>query len=158
MIMNDLSMANDQINWSCKSFTELTSEELYKILQLRSAVFVVEQNSVYQDCDDKDQHSYHLMGWQKEILIAYSRLIPPGMTYKNASIGRVITTATSRGKNIGRELMIRSIKKVSELFNERSVTIGAQLYLKNFYKSLGFTEAGDVYLEDGIKHIKMHLP
>lgn len=151
-------MANDQINWSCKSFTELTNEELYKILQLRNAVFVVEQNSVYQDCDDKDQHSYHVMGWQKEILVAYSRLIPPGMTYKNASIGRVITTATSRGKNIGRELMIRSIKKVSELFNERSVTIGAQLYLKNFYKSLGFTEAGDVYLEDGIRHIKMHLP
>lgn len=151
-------MANDQINWSCKSFTELTNEELYKILQLRSAVFVVEQNSVYQDCDDKDQHSYHLMGWQKEILVAYSRLIPPGMTYKNASIGRVITTATLRGKNIGRELVKLSIKHISELFNEHSITIGAQLYLKNFYESLGFIEAGDVYLEDGIKHIKMHLP
>ena len=80
------------------------------------------------------------------------------MAYKNASIGRVITTATLRGKNIGRELVKLSIKHISELFNEHSITIGAQLYLKNFYESLGFIEAGDVYLEDGIKHIKMHLP
>ena len=105
---------------------------MYKILQLRNAVFVVEQNSVYQDCDDKDQHSYHVMGWQKEILVAYSRLIPPGMAYKNASIGRVITTATSRGKNIGRELMIRSIKQVSELFNELPLQLAPSFILKIF--------------------------
>ena len=144
------------MNWYVKQFDELLPHELYAILQLRSAVFVVEQNSIYQDCDDKDQHSYHLMGWQKEILVAYSRLIPPGVAYKNASIGRVVTNAAFRSKNIGRELMVLSIKKISELFNEDSITIGAQLYLKNFYASLGFIETGDAYLEDGIEHIKMH--
>lgn len=127
-------MTNDhlKINWICKSFTDLTNEELYKILQLRSAVFVVEQNSVYQDCDNKDQHSYHLMGWQKDNLIAYSRLIPPGVAYHEASIGRVVTAATARGKKIGRELMNLSIKYVYQLFGEQRVTIVAQLHLKNF--------------------------
>jgi len=144
-------------SWSLKKFDELLPHELYAILQLRNAVFVVEQNSVYQDCDDKDQHSYHLMGWKKEILVAYSRLIPPGIAYKNASIGRVVTATVFRGKNIGRELMILSINYINELFGQPSVTIGAQLYLKNFYTSLGFVETSDVYLEDGIKHIKMDL-
>ena len=153
-------MPNDnlKIKWSCKDFIELTSEELYKILQLRNAVFVVEQNCVYQDCDDKDQHCYHLMGWQKDILVAYSRLIPPGVAHKEASIGRVVTAPIARGKNIGRELMVLSLKYISVLLGEHSVTIGAQLYLKNFYESLGFTIVGDIYLEDNIEHIKMHLP
>ena len=153
-------MTNSYLNiaWSCKHFTELTNEELYKILQLRNAVFIVEQNCPYQDCDDKDQDSYHFMGWQQDILIAYSRLIPPGIAYKDASIGRVVTTAVSRGKNIGRELMILSIRHIHNLFGQRPVTISAQLYLKNFYESLGFIKAGDTYLDDGIEHIKMYLP
>jgi len=148
---------DDKINWICKNFSDLSNEELYKILQLRSAVFVVEQNSVYLDCDGKDQHSYHLMGWHQDNLVAYARLIPPGIAYNEASIGRVVTASASRGKNIGRELMDLSIKYVRQLFNEQRITIGAQLYLKNFYRSLGFVEAGDVYLEDTIEHIKMHL-
>ena len=148
---------DDKINWICKNFSDLSNEELYKILQLRSAVFVVEQNSVYLDCDDKDQHSYHLMGWHQDNLVAYARLIPPGIAYNEASIGRVVTASASRGKNIGRQLMDLSIKYVRQLFNEQRITIGAQLYLKNFYRSLGFVEAGDVYLEDTIEHIKMHL-
>lgn len=145
------------IRWSCKSFTELTNEELYKILQLRNSVFVVEQNCQYQDCDDNDQHCHHLMGWQEGVLMAYSRLIPPGIAYKEPSIGRVVIALMARGKNIGRELMELSIKYIPELFGEHSVTIGAQLYLKNFYESLGFIKTGDIYLEDGIEHIKMCL-
>jgi ElaA protein len=145
------------ITWSCKSFIELTNEELYKILQLRMGVFVVEQNSVYQDCDDKDQHSYHYMGWEKDKLVAYTRLMPPGIAYSSSSIGRVITSPLVRGKNIGRDLMKGSINKMIELFGKVSITIGAQLYLKNFYESFGFIKTGDIYLEDGIEHIKMQL-
>ncbi len=145
------------ITWSCKNFTELNNEELYKILQLRNSVFVVEQNCPYQDCDDKDQHCYHLMGWQQGMLVAYSRLIPPGIAYKEPSIGRVVTATTARGKNIGRELMRLSITYIFQLFDEHFITIGAQLYLKNFYESFGFIKTSDIYLEDGIEHIQMHL-
>ena len=145
------------IAWSCKSFIELTNEELYKILQLRMEVFVVEQNSVYQDCDDKDQQSYHYMGYQRDKLVAYTRLIPPGIAYAGSSIGRVVTSPLVRGNKIGRELMKRSIDKTIELFGKVSITIGAQLYLKNFYESLGFIKISDIYLEDGIEHIKMQL-
>ena len=149
-------MTDLQIKWVCKSFTDLDSDELYKILQLRNAVFVVEQNSVYQDCDDKDQYSYHLMGWKNENLVAYSRLIPPGIAFDAASIGRVVTATAVRRQKIGRELMELSIKYIFQLFGEHPITIGAQLYLRNFYKSMGFIEIGDKYMEDGIKHIKMH--
>jgi ElaA protein len=145
------------IKWICKSFSELTNEELYKILQLRNAVFVVEQNSVYQDCDDKDQPSYHLMGWKENMLVAYSRLIPPGIAYKEASFGRVITAKELRGQNIGKELVNQSLKFIHNLFATQSVTIGAQLYLKKFYESFGFSPASDKYLEDGIEHIKMRF-
>ena len=145
------------ITWSCKSFTELTNEELYKILQLRIEVFVVEQDCVYQDCDDKDQHSFHYMGWQGDKLVAYTRLLPPGIGYAGASIGRVVTSPLIRGNKIGRELMERSINKTIELFGKISITIGAQLYLKKFYESLGFIKTSDIYLEDNIEHIKMQL-
>ena len=153
-------MTNDhlKINWICKSFNDLANEELYKILQLRNTVFVIEQNCPYQDCDDKDQQCYHLMGWQQDILVAYCRLIPPGIAFKEASIGRVVTASIVRGKNIGKELMTHSIKYIHELFGEQSITIGAQLYLKNFYELFGFIKTGDIYLEDGIEHIQMHLP
>jgi ElaA protein len=145
------------INWYLKKFDELLPFELYAILQLRNEIFVVEQNSVYQDCDNKDQPSYHLMGWQQNILVAYSRLIPAGIAYNEPSIGRVGTAITVRGKNIGRELMTLSIRHIHQLFGDCSITISAQLYLKKFYESLGFTASGDIYLEDHIEHIKMHL-
>ncbi len=145
------------IVWRCKSFTELTNVELYQILQLRMEVFLVEQDCIYQDCDDKDQRSYHYMGWQKEKLVAYTRLLPPGVAYANSSIGRVVTSPLVRGNKIGRELMKRSIDKTIELFGKVPITIGAQLYLKNFYESLGFNEISEIYVEDGIEHIKMQL-
>jgi ElaA protein len=120
-------------------------------------VFVVEQDCVFQDCDDKDQQSYHYMGWQRDKLVAYTRLMPPGIAYANSSIGRVVTSSLVRGNKIGRELMKRSINKMIKLFGKVSITIGAQLYLKNFYESFGFIKTGDIYLEDGIEHIKMQL-
>ena len=145
------------ITWHCKKFTELTNDELYKILQLRNEVFVVEQNCPYQDCDDKDQYCFHLMGWQKDMLAAYSRLVPPGIAFREPSIGRVVTSPAVRRSGIGRELMTTAIEHVHKLFGELSITIGAQLYLKNFYESLGFNKISDTYFEDGIEHIKMLL-
>ena len=143
------------ISWSCKTFHALTPHELYSILQLRNEVFIVEQNCPYQDCDDKDQQSYHFMGWQDRKLVAYTRLLPPGLAYEETSIGRVVTSPSVRGTKIGRELMINSIDKLGELFGKSAIKIGAQLYLKNFYESLGFIPCSEVYLEDGIEHIKM---
>ena len=146
-----------EITWLCKPFNILTPSELYSILQLRSEVFIVEQNCVYQDCDDKDQHSYHLMAWYQNKLVAYTRLMPAGISYNEISIGRVITSPSIRGNKIGKELMIRSIGNLYELFGKSPIKIGAQLYLKSFYESFGFTQTSNIYLEDGIEHIKMLL-
>jgi len=145
------------ITWICKPFSRLSADELYAILQLRSAVFVVEQNCVFQDADNKDQPSFHLMGWQDAALVAYTRLVPPGIAYNEASIGRVVTAITARGSGIGRMLMQRSIDECRKLFGEGVIRIGAQLYLKEFYTSLGFIPTGGIYPEDGIDHIQMLL-
>jgi ElaA protein len=143
------------ITWSCKAFEALTPNELYSILQLRNEVFVVEQNCVYQDCDNVDRKSNHFMGWQQNKLVAYTRLIPAGVVYEEVSIGRVVTSPSARGNKTGKELMLRSIDKIRELYGKSSIKIGAQLYLKRFYGSLGFIQCSDTYLEDGIEHIKM---
>jgi ElaA protein len=141
--------------WMIKTFNELTPNELYAILRLRSAVFVVEQNCVFQDIDNKDQQCYHLMGLIKDQLIAYTRLVPPGLIYEQASIGRVVTDPEVRNAGIGKLLMQRSIEAVYRLFGNQPIKIGAQLYLSKFYESLGFYQISDVYLEDGIEHIHM---
>jgi len=143
------------INWITKRFEELTVHELYSILRLRSEVFVVEQNCVFQDMDNKDQSSYHLMGWEKDVLIAYTRLVPPGVSYEMASIGRVITSQSARGSGIGKLLVEKSIDEAERLFGKAPIKIGAQLYLREFYQSLGFIQSSDVYDEDGIDHIEM---
>lgn len=143
------------IQWSLKKFDELSSLELYKILQLRNEVFVVEQNCPYQDADNKDLKSYHFMGWQDDKLVAYTRILPPGVSYTEASIGRVVSSPSARGNGIGRELMTKSIEQVYHLFGKVPIKIGAQLYLQKFYTSLGFQQTSAVYLEDGIEHIEM---
>src|SRR5688572_9115258 len=112
------------IKWVCKPFKELSPGELYSILQLRSEVFVVEQNCVYQDMDDKDQGSYHFMGSIENKLVAYTRLMPAGLSYPEISIGRVVSSPSQRGKKIGRELMDESIKKIQLLFGENPIKIG----------------------------------
>jgi ElaA protein len=143
------------ITWHCKAFQTLSPSELYCILQLRNEVFIVEQKCIYQDCDDKDPQSYHLMGWQQNKLIAYTRLIPAGLSYEQISIGRVVTSPLVRRKNIGKELMKKSIEEVHSLFGKTPIKIGAQFYLKLFYESFGFKQVSEIYLEDGIDHIKM---
>lgn len=142
--------------WQCKFFSELNNEELYKIVQLRIEVFIVEQNCIYQDCDGKDLKAYHLMGWDGENLVAYTRLLEKGISYPEAaSIGRVITARSARGQNLGKQLMLKSIEQVYILFGKLPIKISAQLYLKHFYESFSFVQKGGVYLEDGIDHIAM---
>lgn len=149
------------MNWMLKKFDELTVHELYAILQLRNEVFAIEQNCVYPDMDNKDQPSFHLMSWQNKKegnkLVAYTRLIPPGIIYKEPSIGRVVTSPSIRGTGAGRQLMEESIAHIYTLFGKQPVKIGAQLYLQKFYSSLGFQQTSEVYLEDGIEHIEMVL-
>jgi ElaA protein len=143
------------MNWIIKKFDALTPQELYAILRLRSEVFVVEQNCVFQDLDNNDQQCYHLMGWKDDLLFAYTRLVPPGLTYTEASIGRVVTSPIGRGNGIGKTLIEKSIQEVFYLYGPGPIKIGAQLYLKKFYTSFGFEQIGDIYDEDGIDHIKM---
>lgn len=146
------------MNWSCKKFDELTPQELYACLQLRNEVFVVEQNCVFQDADDKDQQCLHLMGCQEKKLMAYTRIVPAGICYEETSIGRVVTSPSARGKGLGRNLMNQSINTAYSLFGAGvPIKIGAQFYLKKFYESFGFRQASDIYIEDGIDHIEMLL-
>ncbi len=145
------------MQWTLKKFSELSNTELYALLQLRSLVFVVEQNCAYADLDDKDQGSWHLMGWDQDDLIAYTRLLPPGLAFEECSIGRVVTSPSVRGQGIGRNLMKHSIEQCRQLFGSEPIQIGAQRYLEAFYGSLGFVVVGEPYLEDGIPHIHMIL-
>lgn len=143
------------MNWVLKNFDELNSEELYSLLRLRSEVFVVEQNCIFLDMDNKDQQCYHLLGWRDNELVAYTRLVPPGISYGYPSIGRVVTSPTVRKGGLGRSLMEKSIEVCNELFGKLPIRIGAQLYLKKFYESLGFEQSSEIYDEDGIDHIEM---
>ncbi|MBS1603254.1 MAG: GNAT family N-acetyltransferase [Bacteroidetes bacterium] len=146
------------ITWTCKSFDELITKELYAILRLRSEVFVVEQNCVFLDMDNKDLHCHHLMGWEDDQLLGYSRILRAGISYEESSIGRIVTSPVARGRGIGRDLLVQSIKTLYSLHGKRYIRIGAQYYLKSFYGSFGFVQKGDIYLEDGIEHIEMLLP
>jgi ElaA protein len=143
------------MNWKIKAFNQLNNYELYEILKLRTKVFVVEQNCVFQDMDDKDQKSLHVMGFEDDILVAYSRLVPSGVSYKEASIGRVVTDPDYRNRGLGRELMQVSIDKLYEEYGTQPIRIGAQCYLTTFYQSFAFNINSDEYLEDGIPHIEM---
>ncbi|MGA1379680.1 MAG: GNAT family N-acetyltransferase [Chitinophagaceae bacterium] len=147
-----------EIRWTLQQFSELTNSDLYELLKLRSAIFVVEQNCVFPDMDDKDYSSYHLCGWDNDKLVAYTRLLPPGLAYENCSIGRVVTAASVRRQGVGRLLMKKSIEACQQLFSSRDIEIGAQLYLEQFYGSFQFKREGEVYLEDGIDHIHMRRP
>ena len=138
-----------------KSFSELTTNELYSILQLRSEVFVVEQDCVYQDVDDKDQKALHVIGFKNNILVAYTRIFKPGDYFKNASIGRVVVAKNERKYGYGHAIMKHAIEAIKNHFNEIAIKISAQTYLKKFYESHGFQQVGEEYLEDGIPHIGM---
>ncbi|QGW27261.1 GNAT family N-acetyltransferase [Phnomibacter ginsenosidimutans] len=144
------------LRWEFKTFDALTAAEVYALLKLRSEVFVVEQNCVFLDMDDKDQMCHHLLGYKGNLLAAYTRIVPMGVSYPDyPSIGRVITSPQARGEGLGKILMEESIQRLFSLYGHVPIKIGAQLYLKKFYESLGFVQCGDVYDEDGIPHLPM---
>ncbi|PKP14105.1 MAG: GNAT family N-acetyltransferase [Bacteroidetes bacterium HGW-Bacteroidetes-3] len=138
-----------------KSFAELSTEELYDILQLRAEVFVVEQNCPYQDIDGKDKKALHIIGFKNDKIVAYCRIFKPGDYFEKASIGRVVVAKNERKFGYGHVIFQHSIEAVKKYFNETSIKISAQLYLKKFYESHGFIQVGEGYLEDDIPHIAM---
>ena len=138
-----------------KTFQELTINELYDLLQLRSEVFVVEQNCVYQDIDGKDTKAIHVIGKKNNKIVAYTRIFKPGDYFEYASVGRVVVRNIERQHKYGYDLMEASIKTIKDYFNTTTIELSAQVYLKKFYNTLGFQEVGVEYLEDGIPHINM---
>lgn len=141
-----------------KAFTELSQEELYRILAIRNDVFVVEQACAYQDLDGKDQRSKHLFyTTEQSEIVAYARLLPPGVSFDVASIGRILVAHPHRKHNLGRKLVRDAIAACNAIWPHSDIRIGAQRYLLDFYASFGFEEVGEEYLEDGIPHVDMHL-
>jgi ElaA protein len=139
------------MEWTVKGWSELSLDEIEKIFMLRSEVFVVEQDCIYQDIDGKDKFAKHVLGFEKKELIAYSRIFKPGDYFKEASFGRAVVKKTHRGKGIGDEL----VKKSVEQLEEKTIKISAQSYLTGFYSNHGFISKGEEYLEDGIPHTAM---
>lgn len=138
-----------------KNFQDLSLEELYQILQLRSEVFVVEQHCVYQDIDGKDQIALHVLGIKDDKLVAYTRCFDKGLYFEQASIGRVIVKENMRKYGYGHKILKASVKAIEERYKTRHIRLSAQQYLIKFYESHGFTKKGEGYLEDGIPHIAM---
>lgn len=143
------------IEWKIKSFEALSVYELYDLLRLRSEIFVVEQNCVYLDLDGKDKVALHLFGEFEGKIVAHARLFKAGISFENASIGRVNVAADYRDRKWGHDLMREAIAGILLHFGESQITIGAQLYLKKFYESHGFMQTSEMYLEDDIPHIEM---
>lgn len=140
---------------SCKPFSELSITELYAVLRLRVEVFVVEQNCVFQDIDNKDQYCHHVLLWNNDQLIAYARLVPANVSYTEPSIGRIITSSAVRGTGMGKVLVNYALQESNRLFGNVPVRIGAQVYAQKFYESFGFLADSEPYDEDGILHIEM---
>ena len=145
--------------WQWLSFEKLLREDLYEVLKVRQAIFVVEQNCAYLDADDLDPASWHLMGWRETAtgreLVAYLRVVFPGKKYPEPSIGRVLTTASVRGTGVGKTLTREAITRIALEYPHMSIRISAQRYLEKFYSEFGFETVSDPYDEDGIPHIEM---
>ncbi len=148
-------MAAEKLKIQIKTFSELELSELYQILQLRSEVFVVEQDCVYQDIDGKDEKALHVMGFQDDKLVAYTRCFPPGIYFQEAAIGRVVVDNSARKEGFGNKIMTASINAIFDRFSTETIKLSAQTYLIKFYESHGFRQIGEGYLEDGIPHIGM---
>ncbi|MCR5013474.1 MAG: GNAT family N-acetyltransferase [Bacteroidales bacterium] len=136
-----------------KNFQQLTTDELYELLRIRSEVFVVEQHCVYQDLDYDDQKSIHLWLTLADKVVALARVCPAGTHMEEISIGRVITT--ERGKGYGKQIMLHAIDAAIEHFGATRIDIEAQEYAKGFYEGVGFRQSSEVFILDGIPHIKM---
>ena len=139
--------------WEVKEWAELSTREVENIFSLRSEVFVVEQDCVYQDIDGKDQKAKHVLGKKENDIVAYARIFKPGDYFKEASFGRAVVKKTERGKGVGDELVIKGL----EIITEEEIQISAQSYLKGFYGKHGFKSEGNEYLEDGIPHTAMFI-
>ncbi len=137
------------IIWHTYNWEGLSKKMLYEALTLRSLVFVVEQNCVYQDLDSKDENGIHVLGYKQNLLVAYARVFPNA---KPASIGRVVIHPLFRGLGYGKHVMQKCIEQIPKNI---TVHISAQEHLKGFYESLGFSQTAAGYLEDGIPHIPM---
>lgn len=138
-----------------KSFHALTKQELYDVLRLRSEVFVIEQDCVYEDIDGKDQKALHVVGTKEGVIVACARIFKSGDYSDEASIGRVVVKKNQRKFGYGKDIMKDAIQAVHDHFNESVIRVSAQMYLERFYHELGFNQVGDGYLEDGIPHIGM---
>ncbi|NNF20235.1 MAG: GNAT family N-acetyltransferase [Flavobacteriaceae bacterium] len=143
------------MNIKVKTFRELELQELYELLALRCQVFVVEQDCPYQDPDGKDHKAWHVLGYKKDNLVAYTRVFKPGDYFEECSIGRVVVAREERKFGFGKDIMQASIDFVYEKFGAIDISLSAQKYLLKFYRDLGFRERGEEYLEDGIPHMSM---
>lgn len=154
------------LHWQWSTFANLSVTELYALLRLRSAVFVVEQNCVFQDLDGADTQAMHLLGFAAQssagslaqpqpALLAYARCFPPGVKFAEASIGRVLTAPGVRGSGLGHALMDRAVTAVCTQWGAQPIRIGAQAQLAGFYAGHGFVDQGRPYIEDGIAHLEM---
>lgn len=143
------------IEWQWRRYGELAPLEIHEIFAARQAVFIVEQNCPYLDMDGKDLDAWHLIGRSGTEVAAYLRLIAPGVSFAEPSLGRILTTRIGRGTGVGRELVARGLEKIYQLYPTLPTRIGAQAHLQKFYGSLGFEPASEIYDEDGIPHIEM---
>ena len=146
------------LQWGTKSIHQLTAEQLLEVFQLRVDVFVVEQQCAYRELDEYDRHAEvrHLLGRNEAgELIAYSRLLPPGLRYPEVNLGRFVVRADSRKQGIGHQLLQTALREISGSWPARPIRISAQDYLQGFYVQYGFSRVSDVYLEDGIPHVEM---
>ncbi|MFN3918001.1 MAG: GNAT family N-acetyltransferase [Flavobacteriales bacterium] len=143
------------MNWILKKWEELEPNEIHAILKLRIDVFVVEQNCPYPELDGKDKYAYHLFCMEDDKALAVCRILPPGISYAEISIGRVATELTCRKTGLGKSLMHEALNRIKSIWGNTSITISAQCYLENFYRKLGFETISDIYLEDNIPHVKM---
>lgn len=147
------------LQWSWHRFAELSPEALYAILELRSRIFVVEQNCVFPDMDGRDRDCEHLCGWNESgALIAYLRLVPPGIKSSEAALGRVVVEQNARGTGLGRAVMVEGLKRCDALYPGKPIKVSAQQHLERLYNSLGFQAIAAPYLEDGIWHLDMIRP
>jgi ElaA protein len=149
-----------ELRWRGVAFAALSAPELYRALQLRAEVFVVEQACAFQDLDGMDAQAVHWLGEAADergapVLLAYSRLLPAATAFAEASIGRVVTSPVARGTGLGHALMRESIAELHRLWGLQPIRIGAQAHLQTYYRQHGFEPQGDMYLEDGIDHIEM---
>jgi ElaA protein len=143
------------LTWRFAPFDKLTPREVHDLFQARGGVFVLEQKCAFQDVDGADPQCWHLLGRADGPVLAYCRIVPPGIKYDEPSIGRVLTTAAGRRTGAGRELMREAVARTNALWPGRAIRIGAQRYLERFYGDYGFVKASEPYDEDGIVHIEM---